>query len=219
MVIKNISNLNNSGGKFVDKITGVSNGTKLEALHLNVNSIEELVNLVEGGGVVCDNTGTNKTQLLTAITNLINNRGRKFIGVAAKDNTPFTPAGAIGYEAVPAFTLTDGSSDTGNFDYFVEMELKITSQRNAGALTYPQLRWKCSAVSVTTGLAFPYGLGHNTGGGVITSVLPVFGVFKFPNIAKNASPATISLELNNNNESISLDPFSVYRVYRRPVES
>jgi hypothetical protein len=219
MVIKNISNLNNSGGKFVDKITGVSNGTKLEALHLNVNSIEELVNLVEGGGGVCDNTGTNKTQLLTAIINLINNRGRKFIGVAVKDNTPFTPAGAIGYEAVPAFTLTDGSSDTGNFDYFVEMELKITSQRNIGGSFYPQLRWKCSAVSVTTGLAFPYGLNLNTGSGVLTSVLPVFGVFKFPNIAKNASPATISLELNNNNESITLDPFSVYRVYRRPVES
>lgn len=219
MVIKNIANLNNSAGKFVDKITGVSNGTKIEALHLNVNSIDELVNVVEAGGVVCDNTGVTKTQLLTAITNLINNRGRKFIGVAAKDNTPFTPTGATGYEAVPAFTVTDGSADTGNFDYFIEMELKITSQRNFGALNYPQIRWKCSAVSVTTGLAFPYGLGHNTGSGVITSVLPLFGVFKFPNIAKNASPATISFELNNNNESISLDAFSSYRVYRRPVES
>jgi hypothetical protein len=219
MVIKAISNLDNDAGKFIDEVTGVNDGTQIEALHLNVNTIDELVNLVEAGGVVCDNTGVTKNQLLTAVNNLINSRGRKFIGVAAKDNTPFTPVGLTGYEAVPAFTLTDGSADVGNFDYFIEMELKITSQRNIGGLSYPQLRWKCSAVSVTTGLAFPYGLNLNTGSGVLSSSLPLLGTFKFPNIAKNASPATISLELNNNNESISLDPFSVYRVYRRPVES
>lgn len=194
MVIQSIPNTGNSSGLFVDESSpGLDDGTYLEALHLNVNTVQELANAVVGAGLTPDNTGADNTQLREAIKELANLQGIfKLMSTSTCTTSQATTSSAL---VDTNFLVADVETGVpaGEYDYFLFYKL------------YCSLSASGAQGSVTTGRAVIEftGTGITTEQNVLASVQAegdnrspmISGFVPFLNVTRNVANPNILLRL------------------------
>lgn len=222
MVYGSIPNLDNENGKFRDEVQGGSDGTRFEADHFNVNTIDELANVVIAGGLTPANNNTNVTQLRDAILALIEeNGGRKLI--SANTNTSGITRNAAGDTLQLALSLFDNSNDVGPFDYFIEPEIIWTSISDS-ASDNASIFWRIQSTvgGVQNFDTRRFFKGHYGANGPTEYAYSwQGGPIIIPNVTKAASENLAFYLYLNSSSSVQADiqTGSKVRLYRRPAET